>query len=143
MAKPEATLLRWREHPHRLTRTDKRYSREAFIQAKAWALIQPAAKLGLDTGRAVWICGTGRNARYWHDALVSNKAIVRGFVELENAKRKNQKRHLPVITYSELEQQRDDALVVTAISNPDARDALYKWFAMRGLQIGEDFVIGG
>jgi len=143
MAKPDATLLRWREHPQRLTRTDNRYSRESFIQAKAWTLTQPEANLGLLEGRAVWICGTGRNARYWHDALIANKASVSGFVELEHARRKTQKRHKPVISYAELEQQRGDALIVTAISNSEARDALRTWLAERGLHAGKDFVIGG
>jgi len=143
MAKPEATLLRWREHPQRLTRTDERYSREAFTRAKAWAITQPEANLGLSAGRAVWICGTGRNARFWHDALIANGASVSGFVELESAKRKTQKRHLPVITYADLEQQRGNSLIVTAVSNPDARNALRTWFAERKLRIGEDVIIGG
>lgn len=143
MAKPDTTLLRWREHPQRLTRTDKRYAREAFTRAKAWALTQTNANLGLNTGRAVWICGTGRNARYWHDALAAIGTRVLGFVELESAKRKTQKRHLPVITYSELEQQHDGALIVTAISNPEARNALRTWFAERGLRVGVDFIVGG
>jgi len=143
MAKPAATLLRWREHPQRLTRTDERYSREAFIQAKAWALTQSRANLDLNKGRAVWVCGTGRNARYWHDALIANGATVAGFVELDNAKTKTRKRHLPVITYSNLEQQRGDALIVTAISNPDARNALRAWFVEQKLRIGQDFILGG
>ena len=143
MAKPKATLLYWREHPQRLTHTDDRYSREAFTRAKAWALTQSAANLGLNAGRAVWICGTGRNARFWHDALIANGASVLGFVELDNAKRKTQKRHLPVITYSDLAQQRGDALIVTAISNPNARNSLIKWFIKRKLRMGDDFIIGG
>jgi len=143
MAKPDATLLRWREHPNRLTRTDARYSREAFTRAKAWAITQPEANLGLNADRTVWLCGTGRNARYWHDALVENGAQVAGFVELDNAKRKTQKRHLPVITYSALEQQRDNALIVTAVSSPTARNALRTWFEERKLRIGVDVILGG
>lgn len=143
MAKPEGTLLRWREHPNRLTRTDQRYSRQAFIQAKAWALTQKAAKLGLHAGRRVWICGTGRNARYWHDALIENDVTVAGFVELDSAKEKRQKRHLPVITYTQLEQQRTNELIVTAVSNPSARTALYSWCMERDYINGVDFIMGG
>lgn len=143
MAKPEETLLRWREHPHRLTRTDERYSRQAFIRAKAWALTRPQAQLGLNDGRPVWICGTGRNARYWHDELVANGAVVKGFVELDSARQKTQKRHLPVTTYAQLERHRDDALIVTAISNPDARSALQTWLAERQFRNGKDFILGG
>lgn len=143
MAKPPEVLLQWREHPHRLTNTDPRYSRQAFINAKAWALSQPAAGMGVDTGRAIWICGTGRNARYWHDALIVNGANVIGFVELDSAKVKTQKRHLPVITYSELAECANDALVVSAISGYAGRQALTDWFANQGMQAGVNFILGG
>jgi len=91
----------------------------------------------------VWICGTGRNARHWHDALVANNVEVRGFVELDTAKRKTHKRRLPVITYSELVSLQGDALVVTAISNPNARTALQTWLIDQGFICGKDFIVGG
>lgn len=143
MAKPPNVLLRWREHPERLTHTDDRYSREAFIKAKAWAVAQPASGLGLDNGRATWICGTGRNARYWHDALVTNGVNVLGFVELDHAKVKTQKRHLPVVTYKQLASIIDDALVISAISGWSARDALITWFGEHKMRIGVDYILGG
>lgn len=143
MAKPAGTLLHWREHPHRLTHTDDRYSRLAFIRAKAWALCQPAAKLNLEQGRPVWICGTGRNARYWHDALVDNGVTVLGFVELDSARAKTQKRHLPVINYNDLEQLKSDSLVISAISNANAREALRLWFNDRHMRQLHDFILGG
>lgn len=143
MAKPPDVLLRWREHPNRLTHTDSRYSRQAFINAKAWALSQPDAGMGVDTGRDIWLCGTGRNARYWHDALIDNGATVRGFVELDNAKVKTQKRNLPVITYKALTENANDALVVSAISGSVARDALVDWFADHNMRVGVDYVLGG
>jgi len=77
MVKPTSTLLRWREHPNRLTRTDKRYRREAFTQLKAAALVDPRSGLGLQHARPIWIAGTGRNARYWHDALEQCNAARR------------------------------------------------------------------
>lgn len=143
MSKPEPILLRWREHANRLTRTDSRYSREAFTKAKAWALSQSAAGFNLHAGRAVWVCGTGRNARYWHDALIDQGVTVRGFVELDTAKTKHQKRHLPVITYQVLEQNLGDALCISAISNHHARKALQQWFVDKGLTEGKHFLLGG
>lgn len=143
MAKPPGVLLQWREHPQRLTHTDSRYSREAFIKAKAWALSQPEAGMGVDAGRRIWICGTGRNARYWHDALVTNGATVLGFVELDSAKVKTQKRHLPVITYKQLIEQNRDALIVSAISGNSARTSLLAWFSANKMRIGLDYVLGG
>jgi len=140
MGKPQAVLLDWREHANRLTKTDSRYSRDAFIRAKAWALRQPDSRINADRG--IWICGTGRNARYWHDALVEHNATVLGFVELDQAPTKTQKRHLPVINYSALLETWTDELVVTAISNNTARQQLQTWFTENGRVNGQDYVLG-
>ena len=143
MTKPARTLLRWREHPHRLTRTDPRYRREAFIRLKACALASPDAGLSLDQGRAVWIVGTGRNARYWHDALEARQVSVAGFVDFDGSNIHRQKRDKPVIGYSELARLRKDALIITAISNPDARQQLCTWFADQLMVLGRDVIIAG
>ena len=143
MAKPAQTLLQWREHPQRLTRTDSRYRREAFIQLKASALSSTEAGLSLDKGRAVWIAGTGRNARYWHDALEAQLVSVAGFVDFDGPDTQRQKRDKPVIGYSDLNKLRKDALIVTAISNPDARQQLCNWFADQHMVQGRDVIIGG
>ena len=143
MIKPERTLLRWREHPQRATRTDPRYRREAFIGRKASALASPDAGLFLDEGRAVWIVGTGRNARYWHDALEAQQVSVAGFVDFDGPDTQRQKRDKPVIGYSDLAELRKDALIVTAISNPDARQQLCTWFADQRMVQGQDVIIGG
>jgi len=69
LGKPDAILQDWREHTERLTYSDTRYRREAFTRCSAWAAAQPSNNLGLHAGRSVWICGTGKHARHWHDAL--------------------------------------------------------------------------
>ncbi len=46
LGKPPGILLDWREHPGRLTHTDKRYRREAFTRCRAWAAIQPQSEVG-------------------------------------------------------------------------------------------------
>jgi len=116
MVKCESTLLQWREHPERLTHTQ---------------------------GRAVWIAGTGRNARHWHDALEEVNVTVAGFVDLPHPNAKVQKRHKPVIRYDDLITRRGDALVITAITDAAARDKLYNWFGEHEMMIGRDVVIGG
>lgn len=142
MCKPDAIVLQWRDHSKRLTRTDSRYSREAFVRAKAWALCQPETMNGLSEGRGVWLCGTGRNARYWHDALIENNAVVLGFVELDAAKRKTQKRHLPVITYTDLPSQQKDAMLVSTVGKPEARVALQQWFDHRRMINQQHYILG-
>ena len=140
MGKPEPVLLAWREHANRLTKTDSRYSREAFIRAKAWALMQPESRINTD--RNIWICGTGRNARYWHDALVEQGATISGFVELDSAPEKTHKRHLPVVRYATLLNSWNNELVITAISNATARQQLIDWFSDNRRVSGCDYVLG-
>ena len=143
MGKPEAVLLEWRDHPERLTRRDARYRREAFTAVRADAATDPASGFGLDAGRPAWICGVGRNARYWHDALAARGARVEGFVDLDRPGARRRLRHRPVLTYRALWEQRGEALLVTAITDPEARAALVHEFAGRGLENGRDYLLGG
>lgn len=143
MSKPKPPLLRWREHSNRLTRTDPRYRREAFTQLKARAVTDKRSGYGVHEARPIWIAGTGRNARYWHDALESNKANVAGFVDLNTANAKHQKRHKPVIRYDDLARDHREALLITAITAPSARKQLIAWCQANQRQVGVDVVIGG
>ena len=143
MVKPGQTLLHWREHPNRLTHTDSRYRREAFINLKVSALVSPDANLSINEGRPIWIAGTGRNARYWHDALEDQQASVAGFVDIDRPNIKQSKRGKPIIRYTDLDKVRKDALIVTAVTDPIARQNLCKWFADRDMVLGRDVVLGG
>ena len=143
MIKPDALLLNWREHETRLTYTDLRYRREAFTRLKARTLAHPESELSVHEGRPIWIAGTGRNARYWHDALEDNNATVAGFVDIDRPKAKTQKRNKPVISYQQLAQQRGTDLLVTAVTAPVARKKLISWCAEQKILLGQDFILGG
>ncbi len=143
MAKPQETLLHWREHANRLTRTDKRYHREAFTVLKAKAICHSDSPVALRKPRRAWIAGTGRNARYWHDALSQCGVEVAGFVDIDRDNRKQSKRHKPVIGYSMLEQALGDDLLISAITQPDASIQLKRWLLALGLTEGQQFVMGG
>lgn len=143
MSKPDPVLLDWREHPPRLTHEDPRYRREAFTRLRAQAAVSPESGFDLDRGRAVWICGTGRNARWWFDALRAHDVAVRGFVDLDRTNARQRKRHRPVITYADLWTCRGDALLVTAITGDTARRSLVAAFRARGLNNGSDYLLGG
>jgi len=101
--------------------------------------------------RPVWICGTGRNARYWHDALVSNAARIEGFVDLDRPNARQSKRHRPVITYQALwerlqmptaQMKHEAPFIISAISEPKARDTLREQFELHGLRCYSDFAMG-
>ncbi len=143
MGKPDGVLLDWREHDDRLTWKNPRYRPEAFTRCRADIITHPAAGFGLDRGRGVWIGGTGRNARYWCDALLARNVLVRGFIDLDREKPLTRKRHLPVITWSEIDARRGDDLVITAIRDKDARTQLKADLLARGWEANREFVLGG
>jgi glycosyltransferase involved in cell wall biosynthesis len=91
MAKPEPVLLRWREHPRRLTRTDERYAYEAFQRAKAYYLVHGR---GVKGGILIW--GAGDAGRLMHDLLAAEGAAIEGFVDVHPRRVGGEKRGLPV-----------------------------------------------
>ncbi len=143
-AKPDETLLDWRDHDDRLTRTDERYAREAFIEMKAAALTHPQAGFALcgSNRRGVWIAGVGRSARRWCDALTARDVEVHGFVDLAGPRKKNSKRHRPVLDYDGLLAQRGDDLLVGAVTRPEAREHLANWCRSVGWVAMRDYVLG-
>lgn len=142
MGKPEPILQDWREHYERLTYTDDRYRREAFTRCRAWAATHPASGLDLDTGRQVWLCGTGRSARYWHDALLDSGVDVLGFVDIKAPDANRLKRGKAVISYEELVERRGDDLVITALSDTGARSRLRVFFERQGWRAGQAYILG-
>lgn len=142
MGKPSSILQDWREHSERLTYRDTRYRREAFTQCRAWAAQQPGSGLGLDDSRSVWICGTGKSARQWHHSLNELGVSVNGFVDIGMSDAARTKQGKPVISYEELTVQRGTSLVVTALSEPKARDALSQYFENNKWIQGKDFIFG-
>ena len=142
MGKPEPVLQDWREHSERLTYTDNRYRREAFTHCRAWAATHPASGLDLHKGRQVWLCGTGRSARYWHDALVDRGVGVLGFVDIKAPDANRLKRGKVVISYEELVKSRGDGLVITALSGAGARSRLQMFFDRQGWRAGQNYILG-
>jgi len=142
MGKPKQILQDWREHDERLTYTDKRYRREAFIQLAAKACTHTSSGLGLDQPRGVWICGTGKRARIWHDALVSHEVTVLGFVDIQAFHPARRKRGLTVIDYAMLSSRRAGALLVLAVSQPSAKQRLAQFCENQGWRNGHDYIFG-
>lgn len=142
MGKPDTVLQDWREHSERLTYSDKRYRREAFTRCRAWAATHKNSGLNLHKGRGVWLCGVGRCARHWHDALEDYTISVRGFVDLKAADANRLKRGKPVISYEQLPTLRQDSLVITALSEPAARSDLQSFFSKNRWLAGREYILG-
>lgn len=143
LGKPEPVLQDWREHPDRLTYRDERYRREAFTERKVAMLVDPSSKLVSSLGHGVWLCGTGRNARHWHDSLTHHGVTVHGFVDIKASANNRRKRNKRVIDYHQLPALRGQALVITTLTQPQARAELLSYFDQLQWHSGRHFILGG
>jgi glycosyltransferase involved in cell wall biosynthesis len=135
MGKPEACLLRWRDHDLRSTRNQPRYLEKQLVACKAHYL----AKYVL-SGRTAVICGTGPVALALHDALVLEGAEVSAFVDVAPRQPGRAKRGKPVLAYEAVEVG-SDAFYLGALGTPTARQALQDFFDQQGMRVWEDYLL--
>ena len=81
-AKLPRVLLRWRDAPQRLTRTDPRYAARRFLALKLEAL----ESLHLRLPRPLVVWGAGKVGKAWARALLARGHAVDAFVEVDPRK---------------------------------------------------------
>lgn len=134
MAKPKGVVLRWRDHPRRLTRSDDRYHHRRFMSASGHYLAR-----GPLSGRLAVIWGAGRCGGRYHDILVANGVNVEGFIDIDPRRVGGRKRKLPVWPVSGLSRLGDE-LVVGAVRTRGARERIRAHLAKTGRLEGRDFL---
>jgi hypothetical protein len=128
------TLLRWRESPGRLTRTDPRYALERHVALKCGFLARHAL-----AGRgevAVW--GAGETGRAFADALLREGVRVALFVEVDPRKIGRTIRGAPVVSHEEVHRARGLPLLV-AVGAPGARDRIRAALGRAGFREPDEF----
>ena len=98
IAKVQETLLRWREHPGRLTWTDSRYSVENFLRAKAHYLYRGPLR-GRD---AVLVWGAGQMGRRLAKHLVREGAPLAAFIDIDPRKIGRERQGRPILAPDDL-----------------------------------------
>lgn len=138
LEKVPRVLLYWREHAHRATRTDSRYSVKNFLRAKAHYLM----KGPLRDRDAVVIWGAGQMGRRLSKHLLNEGAPLSAFVEVDPAKIGRQKRGRPVIPreelLAELERHHRPALIA-AVGSRGARAQIRAYLESLDLREGKDW----
>jgi len=113
------TLLRWRDHDGRSTRTDEIYAKSAFFRAK-WEhfenrILAPAGSIA--------VCGGGREGRRWIRALAEAGRLPVAVADI-NPKAIGSTRHgAPVVALEQLSQYQPD-LALIAVGTAGARAAI-------------------
>jgi hypothetical protein len=128
------TLLRWREGPTRLTRTDPRYALARHVALKCAHLVH-----GPLAGRsevAVW--GAGVTGRAFAGALAAQGVRVACFVDVDRRKIGRTVRGAEVVSWKDLARIRGLPLLV-AVGAPGARDLIRAELASAGFREPADF----
>ncbi len=138
-AKIPQVLLKWREHPKRITRTDSRYSLENFLRAKAHFL-----KRGPLADRdAVIIWGAGMMGRRLGKLLMREEDVpVVVFVDIDPRKIGKTRRGKPIISPEELPdwwRRCQNPAVLAAVGARGARGIIRARLNAFGLREGRDW----
>jgi glycosyltransferase involved in cell wall biosynthesis len=133
--KVDEELLTWNDPPQRLSRTDARYSVEAFYTMKCLYL-----KKWLEThaaGREIWLWGAGRVTRRRFDALAE---VITGFIDVDECKR-GQHRDGRVVRMVDELPEREGSFILAGVGARGAREAIHAHLTRRGWVEGAHFLL--
>jgi glycosyltransferase involved in cell wall biosynthesis len=137
-AKVPETLLKWREHPGRLTRVDSRYSVKNFLRAKAFYLCQGP----LANRDAVIIWGAGQMGRRVSKHLQREGAALAAFVDIDPKKIGRRKRGCPIVPPDSLQEVWDRyqrPVILAAVGARNARRLIRERLTEMGFQEARDW----
>jgi glycosyltransferase involved in cell wall biosynthesis len=137
MAKVPEVLLLWRDSPHRLSRTDRRYAPESFFRLKAPFLARwLESRVGARRQLLVW--GAGRLTRRRVEFLQACRSID-AFVDVDPRKQGRRPCGRRVLSLDQIPDPRL-AFVVGYVASRGARDLQREFLSRRGFVEGRDFV---
>jgi hypothetical protein len=127
----------WRDHPRRLTRTDPRYAVEAFLRAKAEALLRGP----LADGRTFVVWGAGMLGRRLTRLLVRAGRPPAALLDIDPKKIGRTRHGRPVLPPEAL--RKGSALVLGAVGAIGAREQIRARLLETGLIETRDFWLVG
>lgn len=137
-AKIPKTLLKWRDHPIRITRTDARYSVANFLRAKAYYL----ARGPLRRKDAIIIWGAGMMGRRLGKHLQHEEVPLALYVDIDPKKIGRERRGCPIIAPNDLpnwwERYKNPA-ILAAVGARKARGLIRKRLNGYGYIEGKDW----
>lgn len=139
MAKVPEVLLTWHDLPGRLSRTDPRYSLEAFYRLKAQWLAE-WLKHDLEPGRAVWVWGAGRPTRQRAAHLAAHGVAIAGYIDIDAKKSGRKVGGVPVVAPAALP-PRETSFILGYVGTRGARDLIRSALEKSGRTEGADFLM--
>ncbi len=131
MAKVNDVVLSWRDTEERLTRTDDRYSQDAFFRIKAKYLAKWLSRTN-PFHPVIYVWGAGRLSRRRSDYLLQEGIDVVKYIDFkENDK---------VIHYQDIPNA-SEAFIVSYVANRGARDNIRQFLNQKGYEEGLNYII--
>jgi hypothetical protein len=140
LAKLPEFLMEWREHPGRASRTDSRYSREAFDRLRA-AYLAEDARLRARAGNFV-IWGAGRVTRKRCRHLLERGFRPSAWVDVDPRKIGNHLNGVPVVGPAWLDRD-ERPLVLVYVAAHGARELIAEELESRVYRRGRDYLAVG
>jgi len=134
MAKLPEKLLEWHDYSTRLTRTDERYSTEAFFQTKA-AYFKKWSEQHNPFHPNIWIWGAGRKTRQRSALLQEQGLNIEGYIDIKKTKP-------DALFYKELPEP-GQLFIVSMVTNTGAGEKIREFLIQRNYAEGKDFILMG
>jgi len=131
MSKIPQKVLKWYDHPYRLTRTDSRYSETAFYQMKSRFL---AKYLKIFQAKPIWIWGAGKLSRRRSSFLEEHDIQIAGYIDV-----KPRQLLLPCIDFRDIPEP-GKLFILSYVSNRGKRDEIREFLLQKGYTEGKDFL---
>ncbi|MDG1326565.1 MAG: glycosyltransferase family 2 protein [Opitutales bacterium] len=137
-AKINRSLLDWKDHLCRLSRTDKRYARSAFQRIKA-RYVSLWIKQNLDHEMELHAWGFGKVARRQVHYLQLNGVTIKCFYEVDPNKIERPQSNVKVLSIEEIP-PRGKAFMLVLIGSMGIREEIGKHLTAKGYRNGKDFL---
>lgn len=137
MAKIKEPLLEWHDYSTRLTRTDERYSTEAFLRVKA-KYFKNWSEQNNRCHPVIWVWGAGRKTRQRAELLEKEGLRIDGFIDVV----KNKTSRKQVLHFEEIPEP-GKIFVVSMVTNLGAGAQISDFLKDRNYTEGEDFILMG
>lgn len=135
MAKINSTVVRWLDRENRLSRTDPRYSNDAFRQLKTQYLIL-WIKENVPNHKTIVVAGVGKLAKPIIKQFIENKIPIAAITDLKQRSYLN----LPFIPWNAIANP-SETFIVSLVSNRGSWQIIKKDLESRGYRIMNDFIL--
>lgn len=132
MGKVESPVLKWHDHPNRLTRTDPRYSETAFYRMKTKYL---AKYLDAVAKGNIWVWGAGKLSRRRSSFLKDHGIRIIGYIDV-----KPRQLALPCIDFKDIPDP-GEIFILSYVANRGKREEIKQYLLEQGYKEGVDFLL--